>query len=179
MRLRHLTAALTATVALGLGTAAFSGTASAGTGGDPAGSTASPAAACDTSALHIAFDGKAAYSAPGEQIPVTVLMTNTSDATCSLQGFPSVDLKAGSDTWPLLHSSGAANLVSLAPGTSARFVITYISWEQGSGAEFQATSAVITPPGATTSVTLPWPGSSILRQDSATHPGTYVGPVTA
>ncbi|MEU9451627.1 DUF4232 domain-containing protein [Streptomyces sp. NPDC048277] len=174
MRLRHLTTAITATVALGLGTAAFSGTASAGTGGDPA----PLAPACDTAALNIAFDAKAVYSAPGEQIPVTVLMKNTSDATCSLHGFPGVDLKAGSDTWSLAQGGGAEDPFNLTPGTSARFLITYISWEQGSGTEFKATSAVITPPGATTSVTLPWPGSSILRQDGATNPGTYVGDVT-
>ncbi|MER5431946.1 DUF4232 domain-containing protein [Streptomyces sp. NPDC002588] len=176
MRLRNLTAALTATAALGLGLAAFSGTANAGTGGDPA---ASSAPACDTSALDISFDRKAIYSAPGEQIPVIVHMANTSDATCTLQGFPTVDLTDGTDTWPLAHSSGAENQVAVTPGKSAQFVITYISWAEGSGTEFKATSAVITPPGATTSVTLPWPGSSILDQSGATHSGTYVSPVTA
>ncbi|MEU1183140.1 DUF4232 domain-containing protein [Streptomyces sp. NPDC005820] len=174
MRLRNLTAAITVTAALGLGMAASGGTASAGTGDAPA----PTAPACDTSALRIAFDGKAHYSAPGEQIPVIVHLTNTSGTACSLQGFPDVDLNAGSDTWSLLHNNDDHIPVTLTPGTSAHFAITYISWQEGMGTEFDATSATITLPGATTSVTLPWPGSSIVGQNGATHPGTYVGPIS-
>lgn len=36
---------------------------------------------------------------------------------------------------------------------------------------------VVTPPDETRSAELPWPGGAVLRQDGATRPGTFVGPV--
>lgn len=104
-------------------------------------------------------------------------MTNSSGSTCLVKGFPGVDLKVA-DTWSLVRSSKSTSTVTLKSGASASFVISYLPWQAGSGVEFKAKSVVITPPNETTSVTLNWPGGSVLRQDGATHPGTYVGPVT-
>jgi hypothetical protein len=38
---------------------------------------------------------------------------------------------------------------------------------------------VVTPPDGTTQLETPWiPGGiAVLRQDGATHPGTYIGPL--
>lgn len=38
-------------------------------------------------------------------------------------------------------------------------------------------SVLITPPNTEDSQTFQWPGGPVLRQDAATRPGTYVGPV--
>jgi uncharacterized protein DUF4232 len=142
-----------------------------------------PAAAstdrCHTAGLRFSFgNGDQTYSSSDDQQHLEVVMTNSSGTTCTVKGFPGVDLKAA-DTWSLVRSSASTAPVTLKPGASASFVITYLPWEAGSGAEFPAKSLVVTPPNETTSVTLTWPGDSILRQDGATHPGTYVGPVTA
>ncbi|MFC4035883.1 DUF4232 domain-containing protein [Streptomyces polygonati] len=154
---------------------------------DPAGTEASsssdrPAAAtigrCHTAGLKLSFgNGDGTYSSSDDQQHLEVLMTNASSSTCTVKGFPGVDLKAA-DTWSLVRTAKTASTVTLKSGATASFVITYLPWEAGSGVEFKATSVAITPPGETTSVTLTWPGGSLLRQDGATHPGTYVGPVT-
>jgi hypothetical protein len=122
-------------------------------------------------------NGDQTYSSSDDQQHLEVLMTNSSGSTCTVKGFPGVDLKAA-DTWSLVRSSKSASTVTLKPGAGASFVITYLPWEAGSGVEFNAKSLVITPPDETTSVTLNWPGDNVLRQDGASHPGTYVGPVT-
>jgi hypothetical protein len=141
-----------------------------------------PAAAtigrCHTAGLKFSFgNGDGTYSSSDDQQHLEVVMTNASGSTCTVEGFPGVDLKAA-DTWSLVRTAKTASTVTLKSGASASFVITYLPWEAGSGVEFKATSVVITPPSETTSVTLTWPGGSVLRQDGATHPGTYVGPVT-
>ncbi|WP_333771243.1 DUF4232 domain-containing protein [Streptomyces sp. IBSBF 2435] len=147
------------------------------------GGNGKPAAAvtgrCHTAGLTFSFgNGDQGYSSSDDQQHLEVVMTNSSGTTCTVKGFPGVDLRAA-DTWSLVRSSTSASTVTLKPGANASFVITYLPWEAGSGVEFKAKSLVITPPNETTSATLNWPGGNVLRQDGATHPGTYVGPVTA
>ncbi|WP_329177574.1 DUF4232 domain-containing protein [Streptomyces sp. NBC_01477] len=156
---------------------------SGGTKASSSGGNGKPAAAvtgrCHTAGLTFSFgNGDQSYSSSDDQQHLEVVMTNSSGATCTVKGFPGVDLKAA-DTWSLVRSSTSASTVTLKPGANASFVITYLPWEAGSGVEFKAKSLVITPPNETTSATLNWPGGNVLRQDGATHPGTYVGPVTA
>lgn len=155
---------------------------SASTEASSSGSGERPAAAtigrCHTSGLKLSFgNGDGTYSSSDDQQHLEVLMTNSSGSTCTVNGFPGVDLKAA-DTWSLVRSGKTASAVTLKSGASASFVITYLPWQAGSGQEFKATSLVVTPPNETTSVTLTWPGGPVLRQDAATHPGTYVGPAT-
>ncbi|WP_405583423.1 DUF4232 domain-containing protein [Streptomyces sp. NBC_01190] len=145
------------------------------TGNKPAAATVGR---CHTAGLRFSFgNGDATYGSADDQQHLQVLMTNTSGSTCTVKGFPGVDLKAA-DSWSLVRTSKSPATVTLTSGASASFVITYQPFEAGSGVEFKAKSVVITPPSETTSVTLTWPGGSVLRQDGATHPATYVGPVT-
>nr|WP_272919919.1 DUF4232 domain-containing protein [Streptomyces sp. SID4948] len=168
-------------------TGAPAATDATGAKADPASTHASssndkPAAAtigrCHTAGLKFSFgNGDSAYSSADDQQHLEVLMTNSSGSTCTIKGFPGVDLQAA-DTWSLVRTNKTAPTVTLKSGASASFVISYLPWEAGSGTQFSAKTVAITPPNETTSVTLNWPGSSILRQDGATHPATYVGPVT-
>ncbi|SHL24461.1 DUF4232 domain-containing protein [Actinacidiphila paucisporea] len=153
----------------------------AGAKASSAGGNGKPAAAvtgrCHTAGLRFSFgNGSQGYSSSDDQQHLQVVMTNTSGRTCTVKGFPGVDLKAA-DTWSLVRSSASSSAVTLKPGARASFTVTYLPWEAGSGVEFKAKSLVVTPPDETTPVTLTWPGGSVLRQDGATHPGTYVGPV--
>ncbi|MER6433364.1 DUF4232 domain-containing protein [Streptomyces sp900105245] len=113
----------------------------------------------------------------GDQQSFPVVLTNKGTTACTMRGFPGVDLRSASGSWSLARSGSTPRTVTLAPGKTAEFTVTYAPWEEGDGEEFKAHSLVVTPPGETTSKTLAWPGDSVLRQDAATSPGTYVGPV--
>lgn len=172
-------------------TGSDTGSSSAGTGGTTDGTTGGTvdtsstsgksggSARCRTSDLvtSVATGGDAAPSGTGQQ-QTYVLMHNKGARTCTLEGFPGVDLKSAGGTWSLTRSNEKAQKFTLTPGgPDVQFAITFIAWTKGSGEEFKPTGLVVTPPDETTSVTLRWPWGSVLRQDGATHPGTYVGPV--
>ncbi|MEV8589234.1 DUF4232 domain-containing protein [Streptomyces sp. NPDC051180] len=157
------------------GTGGSDGTASGGT----ATGSGAPAAAgpCRTAGLGFAIAPGSGAQAVGEQGAVVVELTNKSDAPCTLKGFPGVDL-VGDTTWSLpRQTSQTPRPVTLKPGTTTTFTVTYQSYEEGSGVELTPKRLVVTPPGETRSTTLTWDFSSVLLQDGATHPGTYVGPV--
>ncbi|MDV9188539.1 DUF4232 domain-containing protein [Streptomyces sp. SR27] len=157
-----------------------SGSASGGTsGGSGSGSGGSGAATrCTTAGLGFAVAPGSGAQSVGEQGAVVVALTNKGGATCLLNGYPGVDL-VGDDTWSLTRqTSQKPRQVTLAPGASTSFTITYLSYDPASGSvEFKPRKIVVTPPGETHSTTLTWDFSSVLRQDAATRPGTYVGPV--
>ncbi|SFO06414.1 Protein of unknown function [Pseudonocardia ammonioxydans] len=109
----------------------------------------------------------------------TVVWTNTADRPCTMSGFGGVDLRGPDDpthgpSYSLPRSSEAASPVHLEPGGTAHTVITWLP-----GGDWTPTGIAITPPDETRSKTLPWPGAAVQRQDGATRPGTYIGPVTA
>ncbi|MEF9886321.1 DUF4232 domain-containing protein [Streptomyces sp. P9-A4] len=159
-----------------------SGSASGGTSGGSgsgSGSGGSGAATrCTTAGLGFAVAPGSGAQSVGEQGAVVVALTNKGGATCLLNGYPGVDL-VGDDTWSLTRqTSQKPRQVTLAPGASTSFTITYLSYDPASGSvEFKPRKIVVTPPGETHSTTLTWDFSSVLRQDAATRPGTYVGPV--
>lgn len=133
---------------------------------------------CHTAGLTFSFGpGDGTVSSSDDQQKLAVVLKNKGSATCTLQGFPGVDLKSAGGSWSLVRSSVTPKKATLAPGNSATFVISFLPWTKGSGTEFKATSVIVTPPNETTSATLTWPGGSVLLQDGATHPGTYVGPI--
>ncbi|KPI30513.1 Protein of unknown function DUF4232 [Actinobacteria bacterium OK074] len=147
-------------------------------GGTTTGGTSTGTSRCHTSGLGFSYGpGDGQVSSSDDQQALPVVLKNKTSATCTIQGFPGVDLKSSSGTWSLTRSSATPKTVTLAAGSSATFTITYLPWNKGSGTEFKATSVVITPPNETTSATLAWPGGSVELQDGATHPGTYTGPV--
>ncbi|MFJ5832680.1 DUF4232 domain-containing protein [Streptomyces sp. NPDC093089] len=156
---------------------------SGGTGGTASGGTATesdaPAASgpCRTAGLGFAIAPGSGAQAVGEQGAVVVELTNKSGAPCTLKGYPGVDL-VGDTTWSLpRQTSQTPRPVTLKPGATTTFTVTYQSYEEGSGVELTPKRLVVTPPGETRSTTLTWDFSSVLLQDGATHPGSYVGPV--
>jgi hypothetical protein len=75
--------------------------------------------------------------------------------------------------------------VTVRPGASASAKLVVLSDSPGSIGSFGSknwvpTQLVTTPPGETTTLTVPWPaGLTVFRQDAATHPGTWVESVSA
>lgn len=110
----------------------------------------------------------------------TVVWTNTSTSGCLMDGFGGVDLQGPDDpmgrTYSLPRTSATPESFTLAPGHAAHTTITWLPPQDGPG--WTPTTILATPPDETRSARLDWPGGAVLRQDGATHPGTYIGPVS-
>jgi hypothetical protein len=167
------------TLAAGLATATVAAAALAGAAlAAPAAQAATTTPRCHTSGLTAAFGtGKLAPSG-STQKTVTVVLRNTTHHTCAIKGFPGVDLKAGKHTWSLVRSSAKPKTVTVKKGAKAKFTLRYLPYHKGDGGRFAATKVLVTPPDERTSITLKWTYGSVLDQSGATHPGTYVNPVT-
>ncbi|GAA5142443.1 DUF4232 domain-containing protein [Pseudonocardia adelaidensis] len=109
-----------------------------------------------------------------------VVWTNTSRAACVMDGFGGVDLQGPDDpmgpTYSLPRTSETPQSFSLAPGQAAHTTITWLPPQDGPG--WTPSGMLVTPPNETRSARIDWPGGAVLRQDGATHPGTYIGPVS-
>lgn len=161
-----------ATQASATASAASSATASA----QAAGTTA-----CTVSGLSVSFGSKTGTG--DAQTTQTVVLTNKGSAACTMDGFPGVNLVGTVNgqknyPWPLTRSSASYSTVTLAPGASAHFDLVYLPFAAGDGTEISVTQIVLTPPNTTTHLNLAWT-QPVLLQDAATHPGTWITPVTA
>jgi len=142
--------------------------------------TGSPAAAaagnCQPTSLRFALGAHSGTS----QVTQAVDMTNEGSSPCTMDGFAGVNLvgSARGETdyqWPLDRSTTSYSLVTLQPGGTAHFNLVYLPAQAGDTA-IEVTKIVITPPNDYSSASLPW-SESILLQDGATHPGTWIMPV--
>jgi Protein of unknown function (DUF4232) len=109
-----------------------------------------------------------------------VMLKNTSGHTCSMHGFPGVDLVNSGQQWSLRRTSQSPTTLTLHPGDTTQFTVTFLPWNaEGNAASnnFAPTTLVITPPNETTSYDIPWRWGHVLLQDGATHPGTFISPI--
>ncbi|WP_163751202.1 DUF4232 domain-containing protein [Mycolicibacterium helvum] len=124
-------------------------------------------------------------SAPGSpgdatQIHFDVILTNTSPQPCALQGYPGVDLIGPDDpTWgpdyQLPQQAGDPQQVTLAPGAAAISRLTFLPDPNG----WVPNTIAVTLPNAPGRLETSWVagGIPVARQDAASHPGTYIGPL--
>ena len=159
---------------------------------------------CHTADL-TAHLGQPAYTTPNGGFitgRVDVVYTNTSGHTCTMYGFGGVDLHGPHDpngpvdslrrgettqldpSDPRYVPAAKPTMVTLTPGATAHTQITFASNTKDSGnvgsngsVTWLPTSVAATPPDETTSVTLPWVGANVFRDDSATVALTYISPV--
>jgi Protein of unknown function (DUF4232) len=161
--------------------ATHSGPASAASATAPAAGPASGAAPgpprCHTAGLALTLG--APRGPAGGQQTMSLTFTNISAAACSMFGFPGVSLVAGGGIqWALERQSQPPQRIVLPPGGHSSSTLTLLRWEAGDGTSFAPARAYVTPPDETTYRTLAWPpGVVLVRQDEATHPGTFIGPV--
>jgi hypothetical protein len=186
-------AAAPATVTITSAPATSSGSAAGGSSSSAAPSTAGSSSAQGGAASSTACKGadlkvRIVHGTDADPDPAktneaaTVAITNSGQSTCTVQGHPQVDLiSAAGDDWPLVPQAGDTPKLTLPPGTSAFASLYVLSHSAGGGGEaFQVKSAVITPPDTKTPTTVPWPWTWALeRQDTATHPGTFIGAVNS
>ncbi len=125
---------------------------------------------------------------PGQfHIDLVVVNTdNVTNASCRVSGFPDVELIGPID--PMFGSiyfvpdqAGRSESVTLRPGLRAHAVLTWLPWSKGNVSPRWVPGyvrvVVRTNRGLSFAMALPWRFGSVLRQDAATHPGTYVGPI--
>ncbi|MEU5261752.1 DUF4232 domain-containing protein [Amycolatopsis sp. NPDC021455] len=166
-----------------------SGTPAAAAAGQAAApAVAAPAATktprCATADLSVSLGKPAEKSdAPGQfEVPLTY--KNISKRTCGLYGVPGVDLIGPDDPTfgPVYHLPRVDNGVKdneVTPGTTASATITVL--KPAAGAKAWTPSKLKTiPAGQTSALTADWPANlPVLRQDAATHPGSWVNGILA
>ncbi|UNS97575.1 DUF4232 domain-containing protein [Streptomyces tubbatahanensis] len=112
----------------------------------------------------------------------SIQIENDGGRTCTLRGFPGVQLVSESgDTWDLRRSSDTPSTMTLKPGESTAAVsmnILPVPEGMEGPKRFAPSKVLVTPPDETSHVTLDWPyGGAILDQSGATRPGTFVNPI--
>ncbi|WP_329054487.1 DUF4232 domain-containing protein [Amycolatopsis sp. NBC_01488] len=151
-------------------------------GGVATASSATPR--CTTAGLEVIL-GKPAEKndAPGQyNIPLTY--RNTTNHTCGLYGVPGVDLVGPDDAtfgavYHLPRVENGVKYNEVTAGTTASATITVLKPAAGEPAWTPAKLNTI-PPGQTSALTADWPSDlPVLRQDAATHPGSYVNGILA
>ncbi|MGQ4514849.1 DUF4232 domain-containing protein [Streptomyces sp. DW26H14] len=151
----------------GSGSTSGSGTASV-TGTDPGAPAGPSGSTCRTANLSFTTSGG---MAEGELI---VNMKNTGSSTCTMHGFPGVDLKGHDGTVSATRTKINAPDVKLASGEETRFTLHYPENNTGgSGVTF--TSLIVTPPNETHSHTIHTGINIPANSDSA--PTITVDPV--
>lgn len=176
MRFRTSMAVLSGVVAAAF-TLAGSSSATAAASPVPA-QGASRTGTCQTAHLRYAFGAR---SGSPNQRTLHVVLTNKGPSACTLSGFPGVDLVGGANgqrnyRWPLERQVVRYSKVTLKPGGRAHFDLIYLPAAAGDSTDIAVDKLVITPPSDFTQAELTW-HQSVLLQDGATHPGTYISPV--
>jgi beta-lactamase class A len=109
---------------------------------------------------------------------VTIKLTNSGSATCSMRGFPGVDLKGRDGTTSAQRSQHTPSTVNLAPGQSAAFDLEVLQNNTGgSGVSFDQT--VITPPNETHPQTMQLGFNLPVQADGNNTPAVIVNEITS
>ena len=134
---------------------------------------------------------------PYPYIYFSVLLTNTSDQTCTLQGYPGVDLVGPGGQYPGVppdpanppfdgivsasRTGGDVQAVVLAPGATASSRLGFMPKTTGAGLApaWPPTTIVATPPDTTTQLQTPWPsgGFTVLLIGDGTQPFVTIDPL--
>lgn len=159
--------------------AAGSATTDAPLAGGESGISGGSAGVCHPDNLRFTLGAKSGSN----QVTQVVDMANTGASACTMDGFPGVDLDGLTSgrqnyTWSLVRSSARYSKVTLEPGASAHFDLVYLPDHAGGTADIDVVKFVVTPPNAFTQAEVTW-SQTVLLQDGATHPGTYITPVVA
>lgn len=141
--------------------------------------TASALPACTPDLLSL---GTGSPGSPGDatQIHFDLVLTNRSSQSCDLQGYPGVDLIGPDDPmwgpdYQLPQQIGDPQPVTLAPNGRATSRLTFLADPDG----WVPNTIAVTLPNVPERMQTPWiaGGVPVARQDAASHPGTYIGPL--
>ena len=138
---------------------------------------------CTTADLSVSLGTPKESQGTKGQFDVPLTFKNTSARTCGLHGVPGVDLIGPDDpngtTYHLPRVDNGVKYNEVPAGTTASATITVLTPSAGS-ASWTPSKLVSIPPGQTQALTADWPSNlPVLRQDAATHPGSYVNGILA
>jgi hypothetical protein len=144
---------------------------------------------CATKDLSVALGAPKKHDDSSGQLDVPLTFKNISTHTCALYGVPDVSLIGPDDpngpTYQLVGTDNGVRHNDVEPGMTATATITVLPSSPGSvgsmgSTTWTPTKVQATPPGQTQPLTVAWPTSiTVLRQDSATHPGSFVNGILA
>ncbi len=137
---------------------------------------------CHTSDLKAAFaTGEDAVPDPnaGGETTTSIVLTNKSSRTCTIGGFPGMDLRpdASGPSWSLARSSAKHGSITLGPGDSTDFTLNLAMAKNNEEGSWKPQTVAVAPPNETTALTLKWLWGPLIHQDGATHPTTFVNPI--
>ncbi|MER6539159.1 DUF4232 domain-containing protein [Streptomyces sp900105755] len=161
----------------GTGGSGTSGSSTSGGGTSSSGGSSSTGSVPACQASQLGYSWADPGSGTGQQKHAVVALTNKSGRSCTMYGFPGVDLVNSGQKWSLPRTNATPRRVTLANGASTNFAITFLVPAQGDSSDFTPTTVVVTAPNQRTSFDLPWHGGAVVLQDGATHPGSFIGPV--
>jgi hypothetical protein len=144
---------------------------------------------CTTADLSASLGTPKEHQDAAGQFDVPLKYTNTSSHSCALHGVPGVDLVGPDDpngtTYHLTRTDNGVAMNVVTPGQSATATVTVLTQTPGAvdssgSTDWTPAKLVTIPPGQTQPLTLAWPSSlTVMRQDSATHPGSFVNGILA
>jgi hypothetical protein len=153
---------------------------SGSTGGAPTrAASGSGSGACHTANLSFSYGPDSGAQSVGSPGAINIKMTNKGSATCSMKGYPGLDLVGGGITWSLDRQTAyQPHTVSVKPGGSTSFTFTYMPYGS-SGKQMDVKTIVITPPNETHSVDMTWDYQPVKYEDDFHYPNPTagVGPV--
>jgi uncharacterized protein DUF4232 len=169
------------------GFAVMAGAVALGVGGSTA-AFAEPAddvSSCTSEQLAVSLDTPSAVPEAAGQFTVPVYFKNISNRTCGIEGLPTVSLvgpeHALGTTFQLTQGDPNSTFYALVPNETVNTAaITVLTPSTVDPATWTPTTVEVTPPGKDKPLITEWnSGLPVLRQDGATHPGSYVGGVPA
>lgn len=119
----------------------------------------------------------------GGQAHVDLRIVDVGSTACRVSGFPDVELigpvdPAFGSVYALPRQAAKPSAITLRSGDTAHALLTWLPASgRGSWAPGYIRVVVSTAAGPSLPMALPWRFGAVLRQDAATHPGTYVGPL--
>lgn len=149
----------------------------------PAGPTATtPVALACTARTARASLGLPAGAPTGGQETFTLRYADVGESPCAAEGYPGAtlagpDFPGRGDEFPLRRSIiRPPDSLVVPPGKNVVADLTVLTAPPGSAGSWTPTRLLTVAPDDTTMMAVPWPPNTpVLRQDGATHPGSYVG----
>ncbi len=122
---------------------------------------------------------------PPGQFHVNLVFADTPyEAPCRISGFPEVELIGPvypmfGSIYALLDQAGHSQSTVLRSGETAHAILTWLPPSTRRDRWVPGYIRVVVPTnrGPSFAMALPWRFGPVLRQDAATHPGTYIGPL--
>ncbi|MEU6662085.1 DUF4232 domain-containing protein [Streptomyces sp. NPDC046821] len=177
-------ASASASAAAGTNGGATGGSAQAQAGGSGSGSGGGSAQAADGSgsichASDLSGVRASSVTTGGAEVLTTVRLTNNGSSSCSMHGFPGVDLNfqgGGSDS--AARSDTSAVSVTLSPGQSTTFQLM-TPYNNSGGTGVNVTSLTVTPPNDTHQLTVRQPQINLAVTDGSDSSAKdiQVGPI--